>query len=187
MKVALTQREIVLENTAGKFVFDGLERSWYNFLPHHDLFPIPNLCQKDFSKYDVDCVIFTGGPDSYHRHVTENSLYLWAVLKNIPIIGVCHGAFAINDLSGGKNGLCDGHYDTLHSISMDQTEYQVNSYHSQSIVSLGPNFHPCAWNQDDDIEAFEHAVLPIHAVVWHPERQEYPVLPKSIKNILQIA
>jgi putative glutamine amidotransferase len=184
MRIALTQREVVLENTAGQFVFDALERVWYDFLQGHDLVTIPNLLQKDFGSLGMDCLLITGGPDSYARHMTEDFAYAWAVANNIPIVGICHGAFVINDLGGGKNGRCEGHHGTTHTVTMASEKAEVNSYHTQCIDSIGPDFQAEAWDDDGRIEAFSHRSLPIHAIVWHPERQTNPVLTDPIKRLL---
>lgn len=183
MRIAITQREIVVENTAGQFTFDALERIWYEFLPRHDLIPLPNLIKVD-KNLKIDCLLISGGPDSYARHMTEDNLYAWAVEKNIPVIGICHGAFVINDLGGGENGRCEGHHGTVHEITMDGEIHEVNSYHTQCIKTIGPDFVGEAWDPDGRIEAFSHKSLPIHAIVWHPERQSSPLMTNPIKKIL---
>jgi putative glutamine amidotransferase len=104
------------------------------------------------------------------------------VLK--PIVGFCHGAFAVNDLSGGINGYIDGHVQTEHEIIMDNKIHTVNSYHGQSIQKLGPDMETIAMDMDGNIEAFRHKTLPIYGVVWHPERMNNSVLPKDIERIL---
>lgn len=183
MKIAVTQREIQIENQSGQFIFDGLERCWYNFLPQHQLLPIPNLMQTNFSQFGMDCLLISGGPDCLHRHHTENAAYSWAVEHGIPIVGICHGAFVINDINGGANKFLPGHHGVIHNVTMNNVLYAVNSYHSQAIDSLAPNFEVVAVDQDQNIEAFRHKTLPIYACVWHPERQHDPVLPDCIRNL----
>jgi putative glutamine amidotransferase len=183
MRIAVSQREIVLKNAVGdELVFDGIERSWYSYLSGHELVPIGNTM--NVSQFEFDCLLLTGGPDSYARHVTENMLYAVAVEKNIPILGICHGAFAVNDISGGINSTCQGHVGTQHSVYMEESIFQVNSYHSQSVKSVATNFRIVATDDDGNIEAFEHAYLRIYGVVWHPERMENPVLPTNVKKLL---
>jgi gamma-glutamyl-gamma-aminobutyrate hydrolase PuuD len=188
MKIALSSREIVLANSVGeRLVFDGVERDWWKFLENHDLVVVPNLVDLTTIDLDVDCVIITGGPDSIARHHTENNLYLYAVSHFIPVLGVCHGAFAVNDLNGGINGQVEGHIGTMHKIEMNGQTYTVNSYHSQSIEKLADNLIPTAVDQDGIVEAFEHPTLPIYGVVWHPERMEDPVLPESVRELLHVS
>jgi putative glutamine amidotransferase len=104
--------------------------------------------------------------------------------QNKPIFGFCHGAFAINDLTGGINGKVEGHFGDDHEIQMNGTKYTVNSWHSQSIQRLGENMIPIALDKDGNIEAFEHLNKQIVGVLWHPERMETPILPDTIKRRL---
>lgn len=186
MRIALTQREIVFDNSNSSWTLtlDALEREWYTFLYGHELHPIPNQVEFDTSEWNYDCLIITGGPDSLSRHLSENNLYKWAIDKNIPIIGICHGAFVINDLEGGINGRIKNHDGQNHNVTMAGKIYEVNSFHTQYIEKLAPGFRGLAWDDDNQIEAFSHITLPIHAIVWHPERQTCPVLTDSIKQLL---
>ena len=184
MKIAVSQREIVLQNAIGeKLVFDGIERSWAKFLVGHTIVTVPNVI--DIDHLEFDCLLLTGGPDSVARHLTENALYAVAYKRNLPIVGICHGAFAINDIAGGTNGIIDGHVGTTHTVTIDGIDYTVNSYHEQSIESLGPDFIPIGVDDRGNIEAFQHSTLPIYGIVWHPERQDDPVLPEAVKKLLR--
>jgi len=186
MKIAVSQREIILENYTGEsFVFDGIERSWYSFLNKHILIPVPNTITVDTDSFDFDCLLITGGPDSVARHFTENNLYKLFVEKNKPVVGVCHGAFVINDIEGGVNGRKDNHMSTQHQIYMEGTNYEVNSYHSQCIESITEDFEAVATDTDGTIEGFMHKQKPIYGIVWHPERQDNPVLPLVVRKLLQ--
>lgn len=186
MKIAISQREIILANSVGnRLVFDGLERAWYTFLADHELIVIPNTVNLVYlGGLDFDCVLLTGGPDSQARHLTENMLFAVAQERSIPVIGVCHGAFAVNDLSGGVNGRVHGHEDGEHDIVLEGHVQRVNTHHSQSIATLGPNMIPTAVDLDGNIEAFEHETKPIYGIVWHPERMMQPILPTSVSRLL---
>ena len=181
MRVLISQRD--MRPAPSYFVFDALERSWYKFLFKHYLIPVPNLGIIDKS-IEFDCLVLTGGPDSIERNLTENSLFKHAFDLNKPIVGFCHGAFAVNDLTGGVNGKIDGHVDTYHEILMDNNTFVVNSYHGQSIETVGIDMRPIAWDSENNIEAFKHKDRPIYGIVWHPERMPTPVLPKEVQNIL---
>lgn len=184
MKILISQREILLTNSVGDtLTFDGIERSWYKLLKHHIIIPVPNTVIID-TKIDFDCLIISGGPDSVARHLTENALFTQAVRCNKPVIGICHGAFAINDLTGGINGTITGHAGSVHDIIMDGSTYQVNSYHNQSIAKLGENMLATAHDLDGNIEAFKHTHLNVHGIVWHPERMDNCVLPKDVAQLL---
>jgi GMP synthase-like glutamine amidotransferase len=165
------------------FKFDALERSWYDLFAGHQLIPVANTKEIDES-IEFDCLVLTGGPDSVERNTTENNLFYLAEKLDKPIFGFCHGAFAINDLTGGENGNIDGHYGGFHDISLDGTKYTVNSWHSQSIQCLGENMIPIAFDESGGIEAFKHINKDIVGVVWHPERMSSPVLPNVIRNLI---
>lgn len=166
------------------FVFDALERSWYDFFFNHTLIPVPNRRIVDQS-IDYDCLVLTGGPDSIDRHLTEDMLFEDALKKNKPIVGFCHGAFAVNDLTGGINGDIEGHTQTEHPIIMDSKIHTVNSYHGQSIEKLGKDMEVLAYDLDGYIEAFRHKQKHIYGVVWHPERMKERVLPKDVDNLFK--
>jgi len=183
MNIAITQRDQIIPEM--RFSFDALERSWYYFLSKHTLIPVPNMAHDfDYDNFKFDCLLITGGPDSVNRNITENILFAYAVKQNKPIIGICHGAFAVNDLTGGKNGTVENHWNTEHKIIMENEEFIVNSYHGQSILSIGKNMEILAVDESNNIEAFKHKQYPIYGVVWHPERMEVPILPKQIQDIL---
>jgi len=120
----------------------------------------------------------------YPRHTTEDLLFHHANKLGKPIVGICHGAFAVNDLTGGTNGYIDDHTNTSHAISMEGGIHLVNSYHSQNIATLGADMIPTAFDSDNNPEAFQHSTKPIYGVVWHPERMKDPILPKDVKDLL---
>lgn len=165
------------------FKFDALERSWYDLFQGHQLIPFANTKYVDES-LEFDCLVLTGGPDSIERNITENNLFYLAEKRGTPILGFCHGAFAINDLTGGVNGKVEGHYGRPHDILLDGDKYIVNSWHTQSIQSLGDHMTPIAFDEEGHIEAFKHLNKDIVGVLWHPERMERPVLPEIIKSII---
>lgn len=181
MKILISQRDVRIPPS--NFLFDALERSWNVFLSKHHLIPVPNLGKIDTS-VDFDCLVLTGGPDSIERHITEDLLFYHALKLDKPIVGFCHGAFVVNDLTGGKNGYIEGHIQTEHEILMEDKIYTVNSYHGQSIETIGSDMEKLAVDLDGNIEAIKHKTKPIYGVVWHPERMTYPILPNTVKEIL---
>jgi putative glutamine amidotransferase len=181
MNILISQRDVRIPPS--HFTFDALERSWYELFKKHNLIPVPNLGMIDES-IEFDCLVLTGGPDSIERHTTEDLLFDHAIKLNKPIFGFCHGAFAVNDLTGGVNGYIDDHVQTDHEIIMDNSIYTVNSYHGQSIDKLGPDMEKVAMDLDGYTEAFKHKYKPIYGIVWHPERMKEPVLPNDVRSIL---
>jgi len=178
LKILISQRDTKING----FTFDCLERNWYRLLENHQLIPVPNIGVID-ETIDFDCLVLTGGPDSLARHATEDLLFQHALDLGKPIIGICHGAFAVNDLTGGTNGIVLGHDGLGHYIEMEGKEYFVNSYHSQSIDTLGPDMISLATTVDN-IEAFKHNSKEIYGIVWHPERMADTVLPRGVKALL---
>jgi N5-(cytidine 5'-diphosphoramidyl)-L-glutamine hydrolase len=182
MNIGLTQRILHYNNIA----YDCLEHGWYQLLDSHTPLPIANNEEQNFQQLvdKLDLIIFTGGDASPRRLLTETRLLTECYKQNKPVLGVCHGAFFINQMEQGVNAECEGHYNTEHSIQMLGTEYQVNSYHNNKIVSVGSDYNIVATTDQNDIEAFKHKSRPIWGIVWHPERMEKPVLPKQIESFL---
>lgn len=184
MKILISQREILHKNSMGNTMsLDALERDWYVLLKKHTVIPYPNIIDVP-DELEFDCLIISGGTDSIARHYTEDALFALAVRLNKPIVGVCHGAFAVNDLTGGVNGKITGHEASIHSIYMENNSYRVNSHHHQSIQSIGTSMKIVANDDDGNIEAFQHDTLPIYGIVWHPERMSTPVLPQAVRQLL---
>ena len=180
MQILISQIEHV--RPPRNFVFDALERAYYDFFEGHTLIPVPNIIK--VPECDYDCLVLTGGPDSIARNRTENLLYEDAINKGKIIIGICHGAFVINDICNGINGRIEGHVDADIKIKMEGGEHLVKCYHSQSIEKLADNFVAVAHDGEGNIEAFKHDTLPIYGIVWHPERMTVPVLPSEVKKII---
>jgi putative glutamine amidotransferase len=181
MNILISQRDVRIPPS--HFTFDALERSWYSLFKKHNLILVPNLGIIDES-IQFDCLVLTGGPDSIERHTTEDLLFHHAYKLNKPIFGFCHGAFAVNDLTGGTNGYIEGHIQVDHEIIMEGNIHTVNSYHGQSIDKLGPEIEKVAMDLDGYTEAFKHKTREIYGIVWHPERMKTPVLPAKVFEFL---
>lgn len=180
MKILISQLEYI--RPPRNFVFDALERSYYRFLQAHELIPVPNIIK--VPDIDYDCLILTGGPDSVARNQTENLLYQDAIKNNKPVIGICHGAFVINDICKGINGHVKGHVDADIEITMEGQDHIVKCFHSQNIEKLAKDFVAVAHDKQGNIEAFKHNTLPVYGIVWHPERMDEPVLPSEVADLL---
>lgn len=178
MKIAITQRQLSING----ITYDCLEQGWYRLLSAHEIIAVPNLINIDL---DVDMLILSGGNSSQDRYKTEMFCCEWAKEKNIPTLGVCHGAFFLNFLYGGMNGDIDGHQNTTHDIIMENSTVEVNSYHHMAIAELGLDLEAIAYSPDG-IEGFRHRSLPIWGLVWHPERMLDPVLPIELKELLDV-
>jgi len=182
MKIAISQREEAVGNNG--LLCDCLEQVWYQFLNKHEIIPIPNVVTDQ--DYDFDMVIFSGGNASLARLHTELKLYNRAMDLGLPILGICHGAFFLAELTGGTCGDIDGHRETEHVVAMDGHNVLVNSFHGSNIISVGKDYKAIARDLDGNIEGFRHNTLPVWGLVWHPERMEVPVLPQDLDDLLGI-
>ena len=177
MKIAVTQRQIEING----FIYDCLEQGWYELFLGHEIIPIPNLNNIGL---DVDMLVISGGETTEARYQTEVNCSAWAIENDIPILGVCHGAFLLNYLHGGINAKdIAGHHNTKHDISMEGETYLVNSYHHMAINKLGIGLKPIA-HCEGIMEAFKHEERDIWGLVWHPERMEIPIIPQDLKDLL---
>jgi putative glutamine amidotransferase len=176
MKIAVTQNETTINNR----VYDCLDPVWYEFLAGHEITVVPNTGRFTL---DVDLIIFSGGRNIVNRRPTEIDCYDYAIANDIPMLGICHGAFFLNYMLGGKNGKIDGHWGTEHTIVMEGKEHTINSYHRLCLELLGPDTVPVAWT-DTHTEAFKHINKPIWGLVWHPERMEVPVMPDELLKLI---
>jgi len=182
LKIAISQRESVIGGSALKH--DCLAQVWYKFLSKHQIIPIPNV-DVDYV-YDFDMLILSGGNFSFPRFHTELKLYNHAMDNNLPILGVCHGAFFIAELTGAHCEDIDGHRGFDHVIELEGEEVVVNSWHGSTIKSLGPDYTAIGVDSENNIEAFKHNYKPIWGLLWHPEIMVNPVLPKELAELLKI-
>jgi gamma-glutamyl-gamma-aminobutyrate hydrolase PuuD len=177
MKIAITQRELEYNGT----IYDCLERGWFELFSQHTIITVPNLQQCNLTNFDM--LVITGGNNSIERFRTEFDCYKVAWQKNLPIVGICHGAFFLNEIHGGTNGTIDSHQNSQHKIIMEGQEHLVNSYHNLKIDKLGRDLVSIA-TADSDVEGFKHVERPIWGLVWHPERMKDPVLPKMLRDLI---
>lgn len=122
------------------------------------------------------------------RHPYDLDLIKAAINKKIPILGVCRGHQTINDAFGGTiENIGDTTHlqkqpakESLHQIKIEPQTIlgrainsdvaHVNSFHRQSISTLGKGLKVSAYATDGRIEAIESTVYPfILGVQFHPE------------------
>ena len=91
--------------------------------------------------------------------------------KNIPFLGICHGAQFIANYYKSKIIKKKNHTNKNHLINFDtKKKITVNSYHDFSIIKLGKELKKIACTNDFSIEAFKHNKKKILGIMWHPER-----------------
>ena len=182
LKIGLSQRILYHRGRA----YDSLEHGWYSYLKEHALFPIQNNTTQDFDALaqELDAVILTGGDDSVLRRTCEIKTTT-AMMKQLkPVLGVCHGAFLLTDLLGGKVIELPGHSDTEHTVNYFNEKITVNSYHSLAIAEPQVSARRLVTSEDGSCEAWIDGTLA--AVVWHPERMAAPWLPAEINLLLKV-
>ena len=180
MKIGLSQRVLLHKNQA----YDALEHGWYSYLKAHTLFPIANRPKQDFNKLasELDAYIITGGDDSTERRITEIRTALAMMKLQKPIIGICHGAFLLTDVLGGKVIDVEGHAGVEHDVNYFGEIKQVNSYHSLCIKQPTSQAVILANDHDGNCEAWIDGK--IAGIVWHPERMQNPWIPEEIEQLL---
>ena len=103
--------------------------------------------------------------------------------NNKPILGICAGIQELNVIFGGKlkqsipNHSFEKYNIDKHKITINKDSFlykvynkeimEVNTYHSQAIKDVAPNFTVTAVSDDGIIEAIEDGN--ILGVQWHPE------------------
>lgn len=180
MKIGLSQRVLLHKNRA----YDALEHGWYSYLKAHTLFPIANRPKQNFEALadDLDAYIITGGDDSTERRVTEIRTALAFMKRQKPIIGICHGAFLLTDILGGKLIDIDGHSNVEHQINYFGEIININSYHTQTIQHPHKLANTLAYDDQGNCEAWIDGKMA--GIVWHPERMANPWIPEEIEQLL---
>ncbi len=175
---------------------DCLAQDWGAFLAHAlpecAWMPLPNLGEGivEFAeRWQLDGVILSGGNDigtSAVRDATESKLVELARERRWPLFGVCRGLQFLQHLHGGQLAELEGggHAGTRHALvrcggdTLPLPSGTVNSFHDQAVLTgtLAAPLVPLAESEDGVVEACRHPKLPWAATMWHPEREETPVL-----------
>lgn len=105
------------------------------------------------------------------RSKLDKFYFKQALKKNIPFLGICHGAQYIADYYKSKIIRKKNHTNKNHPIKLNtKKRVIVNSYHDFSIIKLGKDLKKIACTNDLSIEAFKHNKKKILGIMWHPER-----------------
>ncbi|MBT5050988.1 MAG: C26 family cysteine hydrolase domain-containing family [Rhodospirillaceae bacterium] len=170
---------------------DSISHDWLARLRGWEITPvlIPNILA-DVPVYletaGVDCLVLTGGDDlgaTKQRDETETRLLEHAMLRSLPVLGVCRGLQLINDFCGGRSVAVTGHVATAHTVKFSESwagfygdQTSVNSYHNLGIepAGVGASLAIAATDSEGFVEAVEHRDLPLAAIMWHPERTAAP-------------
>ena len=120
----------------------------------------------------------------------EIALTRLALKQRMPILGICRGMQVMAAAAEGKilqdiqSTIChmqkSPRYVKTHTVNIEadsklfsicgKRKIAVNSFHHQSVLECGKNFHPCAFSADGIIEAMENKKHSFAlGVQWHPE------------------
>jgi len=180
-KVFISQR---LDNV-GKFneKRNNLDIRFLKLFEKLNIIPIliPNdiyLTKKIIKDIKPKGIILTSGGDALKkdvRYYSELLLINFAYKKNIPLIGICRGAQAINLYFSGKIKKISNHVRKNHKLNIhfgNKQKVITNSYHDYGIKKeiLGKNLKVLGETNDGSIELFRHKSKKIVGMMWHPER-----------------
>lgn len=166
---------------------DAIGQDWIRRLDAWNMVPVlvPNALADPaayLDRFAPDVLVLTGGDDigaTPDRDKTENALLDHALENGLPVLGVCRGLQLINTRLGGGLGTVNDHTGSRHAVTLSAPladvygeTAEVNSYHGLSVTldGLADGLCAAAIDADGNVEAFCHAVKPVAAVMWHPER-----------------
>lgn len=139
------------------------------------------ITEKETIKKNTNLFIFSGGNNiislsKKKKDIFRNSLdsfyFEQSIKKNIPILGICHGAQFIAKKFKSLIEPVKNHVGKHFIFLNNKKKYLVNSYHNFGITKLGESLSKIAIASDGTIEAFKHERLRILGVMWHPERSK---------------
>lgn len=190
-KIGITQR--IFNHHEYKETREALDINWSRYIYELGFIPLiipininPN---KYFKYFKIDGFLLSGGNDTYSksknklskkRDEFEFAILNYAIINNIPLIGICRGMLFINEYFKGTSKKINNHVAVNHSItSSSKSKYHsliksiknVNSFHNYSISKLGNDLNISAVDDFENIEAIEHKKNKILGQMWHPERK----------------
>ena len=192
IKIAVTQQVSDYPELAEKR--DGLDQRWLPFLDACGLLPIllPNdekMAKSLIQEIQPEGILLTGGGDltkyggAYpERDQVEGALLHYAMAENIPLVGICRGMQAIQNLFNVPLEGVDGHIAEEFEILIEGKCFMVNSYHNLGSKITVDELAVWAVARDGIIMAIRHSSHPILGIMWHPERI-YPFRPDDIQLI----
>jgi len=167
LKVIISTRTL---ESPGGFAFDAFERGFYSMFREHTITALHNKKNQNFIDLAAthDLLVLSGGDDHPQRLLTEIEMIKQFRERKKPILGICHGAFLLTQLWGGKLTPVEGHRRTEHPVWYKYKQHTVNSYHGSGITDAPTDARVLVTDDNGLIEAWQRENC--LAVVWHPER-----------------
>jgi gamma-glutamyl-gamma-aminobutyrate hydrolase PuuD len=132
--------------------------------------------------HEMDGFIITGGDDTPTRRTTELKLATAMMMRQKPILGICHGCFLLTDVLGGTVDTKHGHHGGVeHIVKYRDQDVVVNSYHDLAIKQPQSSAQVLAVDPEGDCEAWIDGLTA--GIVWHPERSQDPWIPNEISKL----
>ncbi len=190
--IGVTQRVDIIESYGERR--DALDQKWIEFLLTCGFIPIvlPNnveACKQLLARVKLDGIILTGGNslvnyngNAPERDMLERYLMDYAILSEIPLVGVCRGMQFIIDYFCGILEKVDRHIGVRHEIYNSDNHRNVNSYHSWGALKVPTEIEVVSQSEDGVVEEIRHRRYKIYGMMYHPEREE-PFNTIDIENI----
>lgn len=195
MKAVLVSQRLV-ETEDGREIREALDVQLGAFLKECGLLPVPAALKVSVAHYfdtlQPSGVVLSGGNDlaickpgdplSETRDKFETELIRQAILREIPILGICRGMQMLAHYFRGKLTKKEGHVNQIHRVAFSEgsemreiygPSREVNSYHQFCVEEIHDELKISAkCSNDGTLEAVEHRRLPIFGIMWHPERTQ---------------
>ena len=200
MKHILVSQRVCAVPAYGEFR-DALDVRWHSFLAAVGVQLVPMPSNGSASGYieslGAGGVLLSGGNDlacmvpeeaNVRRDRIEEDLLASALVRGLPVIGVCRGAQFLAHSFGSNLERVQDHVGRVHRIvpeGASKTGFVfgsvdwVNSSHNYGITMPPIDCTNLARAEDGTVEAFEHCTHRVLGVLWHPER-ESPFLERDI-------
>ncbi len=178
--VAITQRVAILADRPERR--DCLDQAWSLFLKSCGILPIllpnqPDIALELLSTIPVNGIILSGGNDlvayggdAPERDRTETRLIESSIKSGLPLVGVCRGMELIQHHFGIPLRKIEGHVTPRQTITIREHQVVVNSFHEWGTDQSTADFNVWGSASDGIIKAISRKTLPLHGIMWHPER-----------------
>lgn len=182
MIIAISQRVEFVESYKERR--DCLDQRWFDLFNSlgMTLIPIPNnkvAAEAIMKKIKINGIVLSGGGDllAYggqfpERDETEEYLFSYGLMNNIPVLGVCRGMQFIQHHYGVPLEKVSGHVACDHNIKFNGKDVIVNSYHRWASKKSVKELIITGIADDGVVEAIEHIALKVKGIMWHPERNK---------------